>query len=171
MSERYVAFLRGVTPMNLKMPALEATLEKAGLDDVSTLLSSGNAIFATKKTAEAALEKKIESAMAAQLGRVFVTYVRSVKHLQALLASDPFSGFRLPKDAKRIVSFVREAPKPLPKFPLSFEKAVIYGMEGREVFTAYVRQPGNPAFMKLLERTFGDAITTRTWETVEKAAK
>jgi uncharacterized protein (DUF1697 family) len=170
MSTRYVAFLRGVTPMNLKMPALASCLEAAGFTNVRTILASGNVAFDTRK-AEAGLEKAIEAAMQEHLGRVFVPYVRSVDHLKALLARDPFAPFRVAKDAKRIVSFVRKAPKPAPKLPVTLEKATIHALEDRDIFTSYVRQPGNPAFMRLIAKTFGDEVTTRTWETVEKVVR
>ena len=42
---RYAAFLRGVGPMNLRMPDLKRSLESAGFTEVKTLLSSGNAVF------------------------------------------------------------------------------------------------------------------------------
>jgi len=32
-------------------------------------------------------------------------------------------------------------------------------------------EPRGPAFMTLIERTFGQAVTTRTWDTVKKVAK
>jgi uncharacterized protein (DUF1697 family) len=38
---QYVAFLRGVSPMNLKMPDLKRCFESAGFTSVRTLLSSG----------------------------------------------------------------------------------------------------------------------------------
>jgi uncharacterized protein (DUF1697 family) len=44
---RYVAFLRGVSPMNAKMPELKKCFESAGFTDVKTLLSSGNVVFST----------------------------------------------------------------------------------------------------------------------------
>jgi len=43
--QRYVAFLRGVSPMNCKMPELKRCFEAAGFADVRTLLSSGNVAF------------------------------------------------------------------------------------------------------------------------------
>ena len=170
MTQRYVAFLRGVTPMNLKMADLASCIEAAGFTNVRTILATGNVAFDTKKT-EATLEKTIEAAMKKHLGRVFVTYVRSVSDLQALLERDPFAKFPVKKGAKRIISFVRALPKPLPKLPATLDNAVIHGVENREVFTSYVREPGNPAFMKLLAKSFGDEITTRTWETVEKTTR
>jgi len=54
---RYVAFLRGVSPMNLKMADLKACFEKMGFTDVRTVLSSGNVVF----TADCAGVKKSEA--------------------------------------------------------------------------------------------------------------
>jgi uncharacterized protein (DUF1697 family) len=42
---RYVAFLRGVSPMNAKMAELKRCFEGAGYTDVKTVLSSGNVVF------------------------------------------------------------------------------------------------------------------------------
>jgi uncharacterized protein (DUF1697 family) len=42
---------------------------------------------------------------------------------------------------------------------------------GNVVFNAagaYVPGPRGPAFMRLIEKTFGQNVTTRTWETVGK---
>ena len=41
----------------------------------------------------------------------------------------------------------------------------------REVFTAYVRTPKGPVFMSLMEKTFGEDVTTRTWDTIKKVAR
>jgi len=169
---RYVALLRGVSPMNCKMAELTAALEAAGFENVKTVLSSGNAVFDARKASDAALQRKCEAAMEQGLGRSFATVVRSVEHLQALIERDPFSRFKLPKDAKRVVTFVRDPAKaqaPL-KLPIEFEGTRILAVEGSEVFTAYVPQQNNPAFMTLIEKTFGKDVTTRTWDTVRKCA-
>lgn len=168
---RYVAFLRGVSPLNAKMPELKAAFESAGFTNVKTILSSGNVVFDARKSSDAALEKKAEAAMAKALGKSFYTIVRSVEHLEALLAEDPFAKHKVPKNAKRVVSFVREAPASKPKLPVEFEEARILEMKDRDIFTAYVPQQNNPAFMTLIEKTFGKQVTTRTWETVGKCAK
>lgn len=42
---RYAALLRGVSPMNARMPALKAAFEAAGFTDVRTVLASGNVVF------------------------------------------------------------------------------------------------------------------------------
>ena len=46
---RYVALLRGVSPMNAKMPELKRCFEDAGFGNVRTLLSSGNVAFDSYK--------------------------------------------------------------------------------------------------------------------------
>jgi uncharacterized protein (DUF1697 family) len=43
--KRYAAFLRGVSPMNAKMPELKRAFEAAGFSDVKAVLSSGNVVF------------------------------------------------------------------------------------------------------------------------------
>ena len=167
---RYAAFLRGVSPMNCKMPELKRAFESAGFEAVRTLLSSGNVVFDAPRSAESTLERKAEAAMKKALGREFLTIVRSIKDLEALLASDPFRGSRLPPGAKRVVTFLREAPDPAPKLPIEKDGARIVRLDGRHLFTRYVPGDG-PVFMELIERAVGKEQTTRTWRTVEKAAK
>lgn len=168
---RYVAFLRGVSPMNLKMAELKACCEQGGFTAVKTVLSSGNVVFDGRAAADSAVERKAEAAMQEHLGRTFYTVVRRVDALRELLDADPFADFELPADAKRVVTFLREPPPAGKlKLPLEVEEARILKVHGREIITAYVPQPGNPVFMNLIEKTFGKDLTTRTWDTVKKCA-
>ena len=168
---RYAAFLRGVMPTNAKMPALKQAFEKAGFTEVRTVLGSGNVVFSARAASDTALQRKAESAMQEHLGRTFPAIIRSIDELQALLASDPFSKHRLPPDSKRIVTFLREAPgRALPRLPEQ-DGARILEVRGREVFTAYVRTPKGPVFMSLIQKTFGEDVTTRTWDTIQKVAR
>src|SRR3982751_5599709 len=105
---RYVALLRGVSPMNCSMSELKRSLEAAGLADVKTLLSSGNVAFTVARTLPAAvLQKRVEKAMKDGLGRSFATVVRPSAQLQQLIRSEPFAEFELPTGAKRVVTFLR----------------------------------------------------------------
>jgi uncharacterized protein (DUF1697 family) len=106
---RYVAFLRAVSPMNARMAELKRCFEAAGFTDVKTVLASGNVVFNARAAGEAALERKAEAAMAKRLGKAFFTIVRSSGALQKQLDADPFSRFRLPKNPKRVVTFLRSA--------------------------------------------------------------
>jgi uncharacterized protein (DUF1697 family) len=167
----YAAFLRGVSPMNAKMPELAKSFEAAGFTDVRTLLSSGNVVFGARAASEGALERRAEAAMEKRLGRGFFTIVRPLVHLRKMLASDPYSPFPLAPNAKRIVTFLREPPKSKVILPIELHGAHILFIRGREVFSAYVPGPRGPVFMSLIERTFGENVTTRTWDTIRKVSR
>ena len=168
---RYVAFLRGVSPMNAKMPELKRAFEEAGFDEVRTVLGSGNVVFGARAASDTALQRKAERAMEERLGRTFLTVIRSIDELRELLASDPFASFRLPPESKRIVTFLRAKPGRIPAQLPEQDGARILQVRGREVFTTYVRSTAGPVFMSLIERTFGEELTTRTWDTVGKVAR
>jgi uncharacterized protein (DUF1697 family) len=167
---RYVAFLRGVSPMNCKMPELKACFESAGFEDVRTLLSSGNVVFSTRATSLPALERKAEQAMLGSMGHSFDTIIRSSAYLQALVARDPFAEFALPSTAKCIVTFLKREAEARTDLPIERDGARILMFTGTEVYSAYEPTPKGPVFMTLLERTFGKEITTRTLATVQKCA-
>lgn len=167
---RYVAFLRGVSPMNCKMPELQACLEHAGFKDVKTLLSSGNAAFSAQAAVVPELEQQIEQAMQRHLGREFATIVRPSAHLQALLAADPFAAFEVPPNAKRVITFLRRPFEGRLQLPIHHGHATMWKLDGVEVFSSYVPDEQGPVFMAMLERQLGKAITTRTVDTVRKCA-
>lgn len=168
--ERYAALLRGVSPMNAKMPALKKCFEAAGFKDVRTLLSSGNVVFSAPRASESTLQRKIERAMQASLDRTFLTIVRPTRALTELLESDPYRAFRLRAGSKRVVTFLREVPTARLKLPIELHDARILAVVGREILSTYVPGPRGPVFMQLIERTFGQDVTTRTWDTVKKVA-
>ncbi len=167
---RYVAFLRGVMPMNANMPDLKRCVEAAGMSDVTTVLASGNVVFTARKASDASLERAIEAAMTKHLGRTFHTIVRPSQMLSELLERDPFSAFPLPSSAKRIVTFLREPITARPTLPHVSDGVHILAAHEREVFSAYEPNPRGPVFMTMLEKMFGTNVTTRTWDTVRKCA-
>jgi uncharacterized protein (DUF1697 family) len=168
---RYAAFLRGVMPMNCKMPALRAAFEAAGFTDVKTVLGSGNVVFDAGSTSEQALEQRAEAAMHEHLGQAFFTIVRPIEHLRQLLATDPYKRFKVSPKAKRIVTFLRGRPKAKIALPVELDGARILAMKDREIFSAYLPNPKGPVFMGLIQKTFGKDQTTRTWDTVAKVAR
>ncbi|HUJ28035.1 MAG TPA: DUF1697 domain-containing protein [Myxococcales bacterium] len=156
---RYAAFLRGVMPMNAKMPELKRRFEKAGFTEVSTLLSSGNVVF----TARAEPDEREVSEVAG-----FGAFVRSIDELRALVDGDPFAAHPTPANGKRVVTFLRAAPADRPALPLALHGASILALYGAEAISFYTPGPHGPVFMTLIEKTFGRDVTTRTWDTVRK---
>lgn len=168
---RFVAFLRGVSPMNAKMPELKAAFELAGFTNVRTVLSSGNVAFDSDLSQAYEIESRAEEGMARHLGRSFQTIVRASSDLQALLAADPYTAHGIPAEAKRVITFMREPLVPRVGLPLAQDFASVFLLSGREAFTAYVPSANGPVFMKLIARAFGKEVTTRTIETVAKCAR
>ena len=168
---RYAAVLRGVMPTNAKMPALKAAFESAGFTDVKTILGSGNVLFTARTASETSLEQKAEAAMTKQMGRSFPTIVRSVEDLQAIVAADPYAKFPPAPGAKRVVTFLRAAPKAKLVLPVELDGARVLCVRGREVYSDYVPTPKGPVFMTLIEKTLGKDVTTRTWDTVVKLTR
>jgi uncharacterized protein (DUF1697 family) len=167
---RYVAFLRGVSPMNARMPELKRAFEAAGFTEVRTLLSSGNVVFTTPGDTVDVLERQAEEAMQAQLGHHFGTIVRPASYLQWLVESDPFAAFELPSGAKPVITFFRRPPDKQLDLPIERDGATILAMTRSELLSAYVPGGKGPAFMVLIEKTYGKELTTRTLETVRKCA-
>jgi uncharacterized protein (DUF1697 family) len=168
---RYAALLRGVMPTNCRMSDLKKALESAGFTDVKTVIASGNAVFSARKASEAALAKKAEAGMQKVMGRSFMTIVRSIDDLQALLDRDYFAKEKLPPNAKRNVTFLSAQPKVKPKLPLELRGAKMCAIEGDVAYTYYVPIAVDPAFMVLIDKTFDKNCTTRTWETVGRIVK
>lgn len=167
---RYVAFLRGVSPLNAKMPELKRCFEDVGFINVRTVLSSGNVVFDARSEPVVSLERKAQVSMQNGLGRTFYTIIRQVDFLRGLLDADPYASFALSPNAKRVVSFVRVPISTELSLPIESDGARILSVVGTEVFTAYVPSENGPVFMKLIEKAFGTDVTTRTWETVRKCA-
>jgi uncharacterized protein (DUF1697 family) len=157
--------------MNAKMPELRKAFEAAGFTEVKTVLSSGNVVFSARGASESSLQRRAEAAMTERLGQAFLTIVRPIDALRDMLASDPYRGFGLSPSAKRIVTFLRDAPKSKVALPLELDGARLLSLKGRELFSAYVPSPKGAVFMSLIEKTFGKELTTRTWDTVAKVAR
>ena len=111
---RYIAFLRGVSPMNAKMSELKSCFEALGFTDVKTVLSSGNVVFNAAKSKDSVLAERIQAGMAQHLSRSFPLVLRQREHLLELLSADPYAAFDVPAEAKRVVTFLNE---PITKEP------------------------------------------------------
>ena len=157
--------------MNAKMADLKRAFERAGFTDVKTILGSGNVVFTAPSAKPGSLERRAEAAMQAELGRTFMTIVRPVDALRAILDSNPYRSFKLAPESKRVVTFLRAGSEAKVKLPLEEDGARVLVVMGSEGFSAYTRTSTGPVFMKLIERSFGKDQTTRTWETIEKVVR
>jgi uncharacterized protein (DUF1697 family) len=156
--------------MNAKMPELKRAFESAGFTNVKTVLSSGNVVFDSRAKSDKSIARQAEEAMTQELDRTFLTIVRPVSALLEMIEADPHAEFRLSPKAKRIVTFLREPLTTKLELPIELDGASILAVRGCDVVAAYVPREADPAFMRVLEKTFGKDITTRTLDTIKKCA-
>ncbi len=166
----YVALIRGLNVGGhavIRMDALKALFVELGFPDAVTLGTSGNVTFQFSGSAEAAA-RKIEAALAKELGREAHVLVRSRDDLRRLVASDPFKGVKTTPNTKLVVTFLEGKPKAALKLPYVGKDAQILKITDGAAFSTYERGAKGAAFMSVLEKAFGKRITTRTWDVVRK---
>jgi uncharacterized protein (DUF1697 family) len=160
----YVALLRGInvggTGM-LLMKDLAALCEALDFQDVRTYIQSGNAIFTTGLSEEA-IRSRLETALAARMGKKIFVMVRTPAELRSILSHNPF-----PKEnpAKVAVAFLTEQP------PKDLLKRVV-APAGEKVKPGkreiYVYYPDGMGRSKLKLPLDGAAVTVRSVSTVAR---
>lgn len=166
---RYAAFLRGINVGGTRITKDElcAPLTAIGLEDVTTFRASGNLIFEAPRESPAKLAKRIEQALADELGFTkATTFIRTATEMQALAADDPFP--RDP-DQKLHVFFCLEKP---PESVLEFAtEADQLKIGAKELYWAPEgRMTDSELDLKAIDRLIGPN-TARTKGTVDLIAE
>jgi uncharacterized protein (DUF1697 family) len=174
---RYAALLRGINVgghRKIKMTDLAAYFGEMGFTDVTTLIASGNVLFAAPEQDEAALEAIVERALATSLGYDVDVMVRSVARLRELRERDPFPP--MGPDEHAYVSMLKRVPPAVPDLPATFpdEGFSVLAVDDREVFFMTRKlangRHGDPA--KFLKRSLGKIpATVRNWNTIVKMSE
>jgi uncharacterized protein (DUF1697 family) len=91
---RYAAFLRGLNlgKRNVKMEELKRLFVKCGFTEVEGFIASGNIVFASPSKDRAAMERKIEGAIAKKYGWESETFIRDFDQLAKIGKAMPFKG-------------------------------------------------------------------------------
>ena len=142
----------------------------AGATDARSYISTGNVSFSAPPRALAAITSRAEDRIADVIGRPEPVFVRSVDYLSKLVASDPFSSSPFPDPVERTVSFTQSPIDPggidLPVWSHRTDVA-LFGATAGEVFAVGRLIDGTGGGGGgLVERTIGQAVTTRSWNTV-----
>jgi uncharacterized protein (DUF1697 family) len=168
---QYVAFPRGINAgHSMKMAELKAVFESLGYDEVKTVLASGNVLFETKKTAEATLTRQIEKALSEAFGARIPVVIRTRAELERLAKRNPFAKVASDAKARPFVTFLKKTPRKreLPEG----EGYEILAIVERTVCSVVDLSGGTtPGLMRVLDKEFGDEVTTRGWSTVEKVLR
>lgn len=175
--EKYVAFLRGINVgghHKVPMAELRIELEKLNLENVLTILNSGNIIFDTSNDNLTNLEKTISGHLEKSFYFPVPTIIRRSETILGLLSNNPFKDEKLTKDTRLYVSFLQKNTETDLKTPwISAENSFkIIGKNANTIFSVLdLSMSKTPKAMGALERYFGKDITTRNWKTIERIGK
>ncbi len=173
---RVVALLRAVNVGGTKavsMPALCKVLTGLGFTGVKSLLQSGNVVFGCSGKADAALERQLETAVAAKLGVQTAFFVRSAREWDAIVANNPYPDAARDDPSRFVMIACKSAPAA--KDVAALREAIV-GREtitavGKQVYAIYPDGQGNSKLTNaLIERKLGVQCTARNWNTVLKLA-
>lgn len=148
---------------NMKNEKLRKVFVDLGLQNVQTVISSGNVIFDSNTSDKSKLEERIEAEWPERLGFTSTTIIRTAKQIEQLVASAPFGDRTHGPKSYLLVTFS--------KHPLEVDVAfpTLIGATRGELFTVTdTEDTSTPNAMKLSEDQFGKEITSRTWLTVLK---
>jgi uncharacterized protein (DUF1697 family) len=152
---------------------LRRVCEELGLEDVSTVISSGNIVF--RSPAEPLeLETSLEAEWPGRLGFESTTIVRSREDLETLVEARPFGDREHGRETYLLTTFSKH---PLTRaFDVPYQPAdcdcEVTAATPRELFTVTdTTSRRTPDVMMWMETEFGKEITSRTWLTVARILK
>ena len=176
-TEKYVAFLRGINVgghHKVPMAELRETLEKLNLENVITLLNSGNVIFDAVATDLERLENTISETLEKTFGFPIPIIIRKAEIIQQLFLHNPFQEITITKDIRLYVSFLKKDTSSDLKLPWkSADNSFIITEKRAQTIVSILdlSVAKTPKAMEVLEKSFGKDITTRNWKTIERIIK
>jgi uncharacterized protein (DUF1697 family) len=169
----FVAFLRGINVggrTTIKMATLTTLFENLGLENVKTLLNSGNVVFAAKKSSSP-LAKELEDAVEKEFSFRPAIVLRTAAELKKIMAGNPFPDMAKDDPSHLLVMTLAKKPKAGANASL----AKVYSgpeqieIKGDNIYLTYPNGIGKSKLTNaLLERHLGGAGTARNWNTLTK---
>ncbi|MEO9885251.1 MAG: DUF1697 domain-containing protein [Balneola sp.] len=175
--ETFVAFLRGINVgghHKVPMVDLRKEIEKLGLENVLTLLNSGNVIFSVPGSNPMELEKMISESLENKFGFLIPTIVRKAELIHELLSNNPFRQIEVTKDIRLYVSFLQQESNIELKLPWTSDDDSFKILEQRDktiISVLDLSVSKTPKAMSALEKYYGTDITTRNWNTILRIGK
>ena len=170
----HVGLLRAVNVAghnSVAMSDLRGLLTKLGMQDVQSLLQSGNVVFQSAGRTPARLERTFEDAAKKQLGVETDFFVRTADEWRAVVARNPFQ-----KEAERdpghlLVMCLKAEPDPAAVAALqrAIKGREVVRAKGRHAYLVYPDGVGRSRLTSaVIERALGTRGTARNWNTVLK---
>jgi uncharacterized protein (DUF1697 family) len=169
-----IALLRAVNVGGIKvsMADLKALSVDLGLEDVRTLLNSGNVVFRGKTTGTD-LEELLEAEFAKRAGRPTEFFVRTAEEWKSIIDRNPMTDQARRDPGHLLVVVLKRAPGDQEVESL---RAAVVGPEivqadGKQAYIYYPAGVGQSKLTaKLIEKHLGSPGTGRNWNTTLKLA-
>jgi uncharacterized protein (DUF1697 family) len=172
--DTYIALLRGINVGGNKMISMaefRALLLELGLQDVKTLLQSGNAVFRAEGQSDRELETFLQDHTAERLKVRCEFFVRKPRDWDKVISNNPFPEAAKSDPSHLVVLFTKDVPdsKAVESVQLLIQGPEQIKVKGGQLYITYPDGIGNskvsktPGFNKLCA-----AGTARNWNTVLK---
>ncbi len=156
------------------MADLKKELAKLGMENIVTLLNSGNVIFVSENKGITELEEQMSKHLEDVFGFFIPTIIRKSSMISDLLEVNPFKEVALAKDIRLYVSFLRKDIESNLQLPWASEDGSfkILGMKDKTIWSVLdLSVSKTPKGMGFLENYYGKDITTRNWNTIVRMGK
>ena len=172
----HVALLRAVNlggKTQVAMSDLRNLVTELGLEQVRSVLNSGNLVFSGGRKSGAALEQLLETETDKRLGLRTDFLVRTANEWAKVVANNPFRAEAKRDPGHLVVMFLKKAPTAKAVETL---RAAITGREsikavGRHAYIVYPDGIGRSRLTnRLIDSKLGTRGTGRNWNTVLKLA-
>lgn len=170
----HVGLLRAVNlpgHNKIQMADVRELLVTLGMQDVRSMLQSGNVVFRSSGSTPAQLESVLEREAAKHLGLETDFFVRTASEWKAVIAANPFRDEAARDPGHLLVMFLKD--EPTQEHVIALQSAI----KGREIVRtegkhAYIVYPDGIGLSRLtiamIERKLATRGTGRNWNTVLK---
>ncbi|TVX95320.1 DUF1697 domain-containing protein [Cohnella terricola] len=172
--QTYIALLRGINvagQKKIKMDALKSVFEHLNLLNVRTYIQSGNVLFESGETDDAALADQIERGIAEAFGFQVPVVLRTAEQLTDVVRRNPYELDGRPETDSLYVTFLQTIPSEESVASCLALRNEIdeFIIDGREVYVLIHKSYGESKFSNnFMEKKLKTVATTRNWETVNK---
>jgi uncharacterized protein (DUF1697 family) len=168
---RFVALLRGINVGGknlIRMPALKASFEAGGFEDVVTYIQSGNVLFRTAQSGSVALGRRIEKMLSAGFDYRASVVVRSHAQMRAVVEGAP-EGFGADPAAYRYdVLFLKEpltARAALKSVPSREDVDEVSAGRGVLYWSRLISRATQSHISRVVSMPIYQSMTIRNWNT------
>ncbi len=167
----WIALIQGIGPTTHKKMSMQQLREasvQAGLDEVRTVLATGNLLFSS--AADAANLKDQLAGILRSHDLANPVFLRQPHELEAVLENNPFPDAATERPSHLLVQFLDDDVEADNLAALrAYEGPERIAASGRELFLDYVDGVGDSKLTPaLLTRRLGQPGTARNWNTIQK---